>query len=691
MLVLAEQSQILKQQNEIRNKKIEAEALQVKARRQRDVARRAVDEMYTLVAQDWLARSTNLQPLQRDFLQKALVYYEEFAREKDVEPEFRTAAGWAFYRLGDVQRRLGKLAEGERGYRQAIEALDALGDSDPPVPERLEALAGSLSGLGELLDETGRIEEAKKALARAIEIRQILIDATPDTPANKSVLAARYEQLGASLGRNGRVKEAGVAFQKAIAFAGAGGSSGVLVQARATSNLAITAQKQGNAAEAERLHRQAVAQYERLARDVPGVSLYKERLAEALLNLGQSLSMNSKEVEAIFRRAQDVFRELAASAPDVAAHRRNLATTFLNLTALFFSAGRLREAELASVQAKAILEILVEESPAIMLNKELLAKAVAWLAKIRTQTGDTIKAMGEAKLARDLYDKLDSDRVDLASDRGWNLAGLARLEELSSNLSDADKSWRQAALLFETLVAKAPKRLDLRGDLAENIVRCGLSSCRLGRNAEAERELRRAVDILQGVVSEAPERTADRFRLAQAEHHLGSFLFENQRWSEAGAFSFLAFQAYERLFLDSYRPDDMVKACADCLSNLALSQLGLSRGDDAINTYRECLRLFDSLPPKLAYERSIRDNHANVLDNLGKTLMLQGNFADAEPCIRKGFSIRESLLADAPRDPGVQDGLGLSSTHLGQIHERRGETALARRCSNKVSVSSERL
>ncbi len=126
VLVLAEQSQILKQQDEIRNKKVEAEALQAKARRQRDVARRAVDEMYTLVAQDWLSRSTNLQPLQRDFLQKALEYYEEFASEKDVEPEFRVRGRMGFLSTGRRAATTGKtggrgarLPAGDRGSRSA--------------------------------------------------------------------------------------------------------------------------------------------------------------------------------------------------------------------------------------------------------------------------------------------------------------------------------------------------------------------------------------------------------------------------------------------------------------------------------------------------------------------------------------------------------------------------------------------
>ena len=42
-------------------------------------ARQAVDEMYTQVAEKWLAQQPKLTPLQREFLEKALAFYEQFA------------------------------------------------------------------------------------------------------------------------------------------------------------------------------------------------------------------------------------------------------------------------------------------------------------------------------------------------------------------------------------------------------------------------------------------------------------------------------------------------------------------------------------------------------------------------------------------------------------------------------------
>src|SRR5262249_31690239 len=49
---------------------------------QRRLARQAVDEVYTAVAEEFLAHQPRLQPLQRQFLLRALQFYEQYAQEK---------------------------------------------------------------------------------------------------------------------------------------------------------------------------------------------------------------------------------------------------------------------------------------------------------------------------------------------------------------------------------------------------------------------------------------------------------------------------------------------------------------------------------------------------------------------------------------------------------------------------------
>ena len=97
VLVLAKQAEIQSKTDEIVRSRAEVE-------RQRDEARGAFDDTYNQLVQHWLRRQTNLQQVQREFLLKALAYYERSARDPDADPEIRALTGVASLRVGQIQR-----------------------------------------------------------------------------------------------------------------------------------------------------------------------------------------------------------------------------------------------------------------------------------------------------------------------------------------------------------------------------------------------------------------------------------------------------------------------------------------------------------------------------------------------------------------------------------------------------------
>ena len=64
------------------------------ARLKNQLARRAVDEMYTQVAEKWLAEQGSLTLLQRDFLEKALSFYQEFSQSSEQTRSCATRRCW---------------------------------------------------------------------------------------------------------------------------------------------------------------------------------------------------------------------------------------------------------------------------------------------------------------------------------------------------------------------------------------------------------------------------------------------------------------------------------------------------------------------------------------------------------------------------------------------------------------------
>src|SRR5262249_11268219 len=133
---------VLAKQAEIRRKQAEVERSRAEARQQRDEARRAVDVMYTQVAEHWLGRQPDPKPLQRDLPPKALAYYQAFSLDRDADPAVRAEAGVAWLRVGEIQRQLGRHAEAEPAYRQAIAILEPIaGRAGPSSPGTRSAAA----------------------------------------------------------------------------------------------------------------------------------------------------------------------------------------------------------------------------------------------------------------------------------------------------------------------------------------------------------------------------------------------------------------------------------------------------------------------------------------------------------------------------------------------------------------------
>jgi serine/threonine protein kinase/Flp pilus assembly protein TadD len=402
-------------------KQAEIERARDAARTQRDQTRRAIKEWYTDIAEDWLGQQPDLQPLQREFLLKALKYYQAFALERDPDPAVRAEAGEAAFRVAEIQRKLGHNDEAERAYRQAIAVLEAIpahagrGSPDPAlrlteglpttVPDGTssadvvrESLCRSYSGLGSLLIDTNRSDEAEYFLHRATELTQALVDGTADTPDNRPLLASSYHRLGILLRQIGRPRQAETAYRKAVELAEAiGGLRGLKMEAGLHGNLGIVLTQTGQSSAAEQSYRDAVKRYQALVQGEPAVPVYRQELARSLRALGNLLAQKTEgktEAERVLRRALELYDRLAADAPDVPQFHQELAPTLLNLAKMLWTTGRSHEAEPLFARAGDLYETLAADRPDRADYRVAMAMA-------RFHLGSLLAARGDFTAARD--------------------------------------------------------------------------------------------------------------------------------------------------------------------------------------------------------------------------------------------------------------------------------------------------
>jgi serine/threonine-protein kinase len=171
-------------------------------------ARKAVDEMYTQVAEKWLSQQPRLTTVQKEFLERALVFYEQFTAESGPEPEAQFEGARALYRVGKINRKLKPSEWSGAAFRQCIEKLQSLSDRFPGQPQYLSELACASIELAGLEIELGRLGEAEPLLNHSVAILEKIVAGDSRNREQRSRLANSLGALGSLYERQNRDQEA---------------------------------------------------------------------------------------------------------------------------------------------------------------------------------------------------------------------------------------------------------------------------------------------------------------------------------------------------------------------------------------------------------------------------------------------------------------------------------------------------
>jgi hypothetical protein len=111
-----------KEQQALRATRAERQTVQalLTAQERLQFGRQAVDDMYTQVAEKWLAQQAELTQVQKQFLEKALAFYQRLTTEETADPTVLFETAKAQQRVGEIQHKLGKAC----GVRSGLPASD---------------------------------------------------------------------------------------------------------------------------------------------------------------------------------------------------------------------------------------------------------------------------------------------------------------------------------------------------------------------------------------------------------------------------------------------------------------------------------------------------------------------------------------------------------------------------------------
>ncbi len=394
------------------------------AQRQRETARRAVDEMYTQVAQKWLSREGGLTPLQKEFLEKALAFYEDFAREQADDPGARAEAARAAARVGEIRDQLGQSAGAMESYRKALDIFRRLAAQFPDRPEYRREVAHCLDEIGHLQKTLGRTKDAESASRDALDLREQLAKA-PGTPDDRADLADSLQRLGVLLEETDRTDVAERAELRAADLLDrlvAEFPREVRYQdllATTENDLGVLYDHNDQNGKVEARYRRVLDLRLRLAAADPADPGQQLELARCYHNnaaFQQSLYRPARAVEE-YRHALPIEEKLVADHPDRPRYRSLLTGTLNALAWAFSTIGRLDDAEQAIRRSLDVAEKLAGDFPDVLEYRRRASLVLVDLGAILVQRGLNREARGVYERAYKIDKQLVAEHPDLVGCR----------------------------------------------------------------------------------------------------------------------------------------------------------------------------------------------------------------------------------------------------------------------------------
>ncbi len=375
---------------------VQASRERAKAEASADKARQAVDDMYTQVAEKWLAHQPQMEPVQREFLEKALAFYIDFAKASGDDPSVRFETARAHRRIAEIHHRLGRPAEAEDAFTIAIGQMQAVVDTFPSIPEYRAELAATLHKFGVLLGDTGRAAEEEQIQRRALALEQQLHAEFPGATAYGRDVGRGEWFLGHVLLALDRPDEAEKQLRSALA------TQSSLVDklptnpeyrhdlAQTNLRLGLTLRARNRFNESRQSLTQASEILEVLVSDYPTRPDYRNELANVYYwhvdyDDGK-LTLPIDQIEHYLRRAIEIQSKLVADYPSVTDYRYDWFRSQKALGGTLVQRGRYEEAETALQQAATTAEKLITDAPNVHYYRGGLAHTHIWIARLLTTT-----------------------------------------------------------------------------------------------------------------------------------------------------------------------------------------------------------------------------------------------------------------------------------------------------------------
>ncbi|MBI3411638.1 MAG: protein kinase [Planctomycetes bacterium] len=595
-------------------------------------AKGAVDEMLSQVGQDRLAHIPQMQEIRRELLLKALKFYEEFSEEQQSDQSLQRELARAQQRVADIRERLGEHRLAEKAYRKALELLARL---DSTLPELQADRADTSNQFANLLKDLKRNSDAEKFYGEALAIRQNLYDTDSQNPAYAFNLARAQLNLGMIshlLGKTGAAETGYHAGRKhLVALADKNPSNLRFGEELAVSfDLVGNLQRElGRSKEAEESLLDANRRLLHLAKEVPGNVDYRYSLGLNHHHLGDLYrDSNAKAAEEQYKAAIAIRADLVEKFAQVPVYRQDLAATYANLAILYQAASRQKEADAAYEEA---------------LNIQ-------------------IKAANDFPLLPDNRRRLASTYIN----RGNMLLGTNRLQQ-----GEAD--FLKAHDLLEPLSKKFPDVPEYQAELATALLNLGTAAFSSNRIPEGKTFFESALAVREKLASRYPDAPVHQQKLGDTLLNCATLMQIMQRPEEAEKIYQRAVGIFSELQKTDARNPDYPRMLALTLNNLGNLQQQANKPGDAEKSWRRAVDLFRQLVNDFPDNHDFQQELGRHLNDLGTSYIREDRLQEAEIVLNEAVAFFKNLFERFPENLNHRRDLAIGHDSLGGLRNKQNK------------------
>ena len=440
-------------------------------------ARQTVDEFYVEISENELLDVEGLQPLRETLLRKALLYYQEFLKQKGDTPEIQRQLATTWHRVGRLHWQLGSVRDAIEAQKNAALLYEKLLSIKPQDPRLQLSLVEVHVSLANVLLGTNQQKDGLRYMTEAIKTLQELHEASPKSfdVTNRYVTsligyADAQKSIGETASAIRNYTQAGLILDQFLGDLEGNQPIELLklfeTQAGLDNQLGLLQREQGQLEDACEHFRMAIDSIQQLTNLMPDSLALRQDLAGFSLNLANAYDdLGDPRARNLYKVSTDRFRKLYDLNPESVWYQHYFASALSEQGIYELNQGRLEEAgQLLDQSIQSGIEIIAK-SPDVIEFQTNLANAYLLRGAVAGEAGQYPRSREVCEQAVALLEKqiaLGSTAVIYQELLCTSCHNLSRTLVEMGKFADAERRIRQAIQLRESLCQSNPESIENR-------------------------------------------------------------------------------------------------------------------------------------------------------------------------------------------------------------------------------------